>query len=90
MSGEYPYVVDCDFCGKIVLTDAEYDKQMSLPDNLWECPVCSNEAFWDDDNYDDHYYELAEEHTYCSDCKTTDGCSCDEQYEAMKDRERGL
>lgn len=23
--------------------------------------------------------------TYCPDCKTLNGCSCDEQYEAYKD-----
>jgi len=26
--------------------------------------------------------------TYCPDCKTLNGCSCDEQYEAWKDRQR--
>lgn len=31
--------------------------------------------------------EPEEEHTYCEDCKTVDGCSCDEQYQAWKDNE---
>lgn len=28
------------------------------------------------------------EHTYCRDCKTVDGCSCDEQFEAWRDSQR--
>lgn len=37
---------------------------------------------------DDYKLEEAEEeHSYCPDCRTVDGCSCDEQYEAMKDRQ---
>lgn len=36
------------------------------------------------------YWDEEEENDYCPDCKTVNGCSCDEQYEVMREREWGL
>lgn len=39
-------------CGSQGLTNKEYNKQMSLPDKTWRCPVCRAEAWWDDERYE--------------------------------------
>lgn len=49
---ESPYAVLCWRCGKVLLTEAEYDEQMARPDNRWRCPRCGTEAEWDDAHYD--------------------------------------
>ena len=49
-----PYAVNCKEHGLVYLTEAEYDRQMMLPDSLWQCPRagCSHFATWDDENYE--------------------------------------
>ena len=47
-----PYAVLCDDHGQRFLTEAQYDQQMSRPDALWRCPRCGENAYWDDDNYE--------------------------------------
>jgi predicted RNA-binding Zn-ribbon protein involved in translation (DUF1610 family) len=31
---------------------------MSHPNQKWLCPLCGEEAVWDDDNYDEFYGEV--------------------------------
>lgn len=48
-----PYGVICeDTCGHQGLSEKEYDRQMSKPDQTWICPRCRGFAYWDDDRYD--------------------------------------
>lgn len=53
-----PYGIICSIHGKQGLTKENYELQMSLPDNLWMCPIQDCEANflgwvrWDDDRYE--------------------------------------
>lgn len=55
-----PYAVRCWRCSYtegqpvelIFLTAEEYNRQMSNPDCIWQCPRCGEPASWDDDNYE--------------------------------------
>jgi hypothetical protein len=49
-----PFAVDCYRHGKVYLTDAEYERQLSCPDKGWSCPypLCGLAATFDDDNYE--------------------------------------
>lgn len=56
---ESPWAVMCDgvaedlpSCGKVFLTESEYDAQMERPNSLWKCPFCGASAQWDDENYE--------------------------------------
>lgn len=49
-----PALVHCRAHGRVFLTPAEYDRQMSAPDGGWVCPVCLEDATWDDENYEEH------------------------------------
>ena len=42
----------CNSGRLIYLTDAEYSRQMELPDAVWKCPRCGGEAQWSDENYE--------------------------------------
>ena len=51
-----PYAVLCSHGlshvrQRCYLTAEQYDQQMSRPDSTWRCPVCGDEAQWDDQNY---------------------------------------
>lgn len=50
----YMYGVFCEnefqSCGLVELTEAEYQKQLSMPNKTWRCPKCRSEATWDDDS----------------------------------------
>lgn len=44
--------VICREHGKQGLTKDQYVKQLSRPDSLWTCPICSDNADWDDERYE--------------------------------------
>jgi len=44
--------VICENCGKQGLSEVEYHNQMMRPDSTWRCPVCRQEAEWDDARYE--------------------------------------
>jgi hypothetical protein len=46
-----PWMVHCATHGIVYLTFVEYDAQVSDPDSSWVCPVCGEDAVWDDANY---------------------------------------
>lgn len=51
-----PWAVHCKAsCGPRFLSAAEYDQQLSRPDDRWACPVCGSEAYWDDDNHESFF-----------------------------------
>lgn len=35
-------------CGRVDIDEAEYTRQMAMPDRLWQCPKCGNDADFDD------------------------------------------
>jgi hypothetical protein len=47
-----PYAVRCWRHGQVFLTAAGYDRQMDRPDARWLCPLCGEEACFDDANYE--------------------------------------
>lgn len=47
-----PYAVICPEHGKQPLNAYEYDRQMNRPNSKWTCPVCREEALWDDEHYE--------------------------------------
>ena len=51
---ETPWAVTCDEHGLVFLTQEEYSKQMKVPSKTWRCPICREEAIWDDENYEKH------------------------------------
>lgn len=54
-ANDTPWAVVCPTHGKVVLTEEQYNAQMDRPDNRWYCPICTQEAYWDDDHHDDYY-----------------------------------
>ncbi len=55
-----PYGIICRTCGDVPLSPREYDRQMMKPDNLWTCPICDEEAIWNDDRYEKMFLEKEE------------------------------
>lgn len=50
------FAVICNaFCGKLFLTEREYMRQMSRPDDKWCCPICGEDAEFDDENFEEFY-----------------------------------
>lgn len=43
-----PYQIICHEHGKVMLTEAEYMRQMKQPNALWKCPICHQSAEFDD------------------------------------------
>lgn len=50
-----PYRVTCRDHGPVFLTEKEYDFQMNRPDRTWCCPICQEDAKWDDENYERYF-----------------------------------
>ena len=48
-------------CGKVYMTKEFYMRQMMAADSTWRCARCRMEAWWDDDNYDEHMQAQIEE-----------------------------
>jgi len=46
------WAVICPEHTTVYLTHEEYLEQVQRPFDGWECPWCSRDAVWDDDNYD--------------------------------------
>lgn len=44
--------VICVLHGPVCLTSEEYDSQMMRPNATWHCPVCGQNAQWDDEHHD--------------------------------------
>lgn len=55
------WAVTCRTHGKQYLTEAQYDQQLSHPDDRWFCPVCGAVSEWDDENYDSWHEAAADE-----------------------------
>lgn len=47
-----PWAVRCRTHGQVFLTQAEYEYQMERPNRVWTCPICNDDAGWDDENYE--------------------------------------
>ncbi len=55
ISPKTPFAIDCyGDCGKVYLSEEEYDRQMMAVDSTWKCPICRCEAYFDDDNFEDN------------------------------------
>jgi ribosomal protein S27AE len=50
-----PWRVSCPSCGDVCLMTHEYNDQLHRPDVKWACPVCGQEAFWDDEHEERFY-----------------------------------
>lgn len=44
-----PYAVYCREHKLQFLEEGDYQRQMDRPNSKWRCPVCRDEAEWDDD-----------------------------------------
>lgn len=55
MDEEYAQII-CIKCGLVFLTEEEYDEQMSKPTSKWTCPNCLQEAYFDDDYFEDKHF----------------------------------
>jgi hypothetical protein len=53
-----PYAVDCPTHGTVYMTEDFYQKQLHLPNNKWICPICKEESWWNDNNYESFYNDL--------------------------------
>jgi hypothetical protein len=59
-----PYAIRCYRCshGNLVFMCKEfYMDQLMAADSKWVCPICFQEATWDDKNYDDFYFKEIDE-----------------------------
>lgn len=61
MKAKYNYQVICPKHGAMGLTDEEYSRQLSRPDDFWSCPMCHRTAMWDDDYYEAHLSQESDE-----------------------------
>lgn len=39
-------------CGAVDLTEAQYERQLSMSNRTWRCPVCMSEAWFDDEYFE--------------------------------------
>src|SRR3954470_8061110 len=46
------YAVLCSVHGRVFLTQSEYDRQLDLPDAMWDCPTCGRKSRFDDATYE--------------------------------------
>lgn len=79
MTEHFMYGVYCRTCGIQELPEAEYDRQMMLPDARWKCPNCGGTAEWDDDSFvtNPPEDELEPEFTSgdtCAECRDVVAC----------------
>jgi len=51
----YAAVVCHGRCGQVKISEAEYSRQMSMPDRLWMCTRCGSTAAFDDDFFEAHH-----------------------------------
>lgn len=47
-----PWAVLCRKHGQQFLTEDEYGRQLCRPAARWTCPICREDAVWDDDTYE--------------------------------------
>jgi hypothetical protein len=47
-----PWAVNCPHHGLVFLSNHGYNKQMNHSNHTWRCPMCGEEAWWDDENYE--------------------------------------
>lgn len=50
----------CRLHGKVDISKEEYTKQMSDPHSLWRCPLCKQNAEFDDDRFEQLHPEPEE------------------------------
>ena len=52
MTIKSPYAIICPNHGQVLLlSEQQYDYQLDLPDDMWECPICGEISEWDYDHY---------------------------------------
>ena len=64
MDPQFAAVV-CKEHGQVHLSEGDYMRQMNKPDSTWYCPYCGDDAYFDEDYYEDH-------HGINDDCEVTD------------------
>lgn len=42
----------CETDGQVLISEAEYVRQMERPDDLWICPSCGGSAQFDDSHFE--------------------------------------
>lgn len=42
-------------CGRVLLSEPEYERQMRKADLLWSCPKCGSTALFDDGYYEERH-----------------------------------
>jgi len=58
--GEMKYAVYCNEHGQTELSQQEYERQMSMPEAMWVCPICRMRARWDDEVYEAGLMQLGQ------------------------------
>ena len=47
--------LNCRECGHVLISEDEYNRQISNPAALWMCPECGRVADFDDSYFEDHH-----------------------------------
>jgi len=54
--------VICRSCGRQTISYDNYSAQMDRPDSYWRCPICNDEAEFDDAYYEMNFDDTQEEY----------------------------
>ena len=49
------FAVECPNHGLVYMTPEFYNVQMMNADDLWRCPICNEESWWPDENYEEYF-----------------------------------
>ena len=60
--GRTPWAVYCAGHHLVFLSRSEYTAQMQQPNARWACPLCLDEAKWDDDTHENFMEQLQAYH----------------------------
>lgn len=51
-----PYILNCNTCGTVYLTEPEYERQLEEINKSWKCPFCGEECSFNSELLETFYH----------------------------------